>query len=234
MSAEARRATILESVLPLFARQGFANTTTRQLAEAAGISEALLYKHFESKESIYAEIQNVGCRKTDPALERIASLEASTSTLVHIIYFLMRSLAMGPPGDPVDWETRHRLILSSCLEDGAFPRYLFKNHFSCCFAKVRACLDAATAAGDLADVPVNKRNRLLFAHHLGCMIGIMHLPEKPAVDYSISREELFHEAVWFVLRGMGLNDKAIATYYNPKALAFFFGSAGPAARRNSA
>ena len=45
-----RRAAIVKAVLPLFARQGFSNTTTRQLAEAAGVSEALLYKHFPSKD----------------------------------------------------------------------------------------------------------------------------------------------------------------------------------------
>lgn len=78
------------------------------------------------------------------------------------------------------------------------------------------------AAGDLVKSPIPRQNRLLFAHHLACMIAIMHLPGKPVVDYLVSREELIHQAAWFILRGIGLTDKAIATYYNPLALSLFF------------
>jgi AcrR family transcriptional regulator len=223
MNGQDRRAAIVRAVLPVFAKQGFAETTTKQLAEVAGVSEALLYKHFPSKESLYAEIKNLGCQGGDPALEKIASLEPSTSTLVHIVYFLMRSLAVGRSGDLTGWDTRHRLVLNSCLEDGEFTRYLFKSHFGCCAGKLEACLDVAQTAGDLVASPVGKRNRLLFAHHLACMIAIMHLPEKPVIDYEALREELLDEAVWFALRGMGLAERAITVYYNPKALALFLG-----------
>ena len=222
MSGEERRAAIVRAVLPLFAKRGFAQTTTRELAEAAGVSEALLYKHFPSKESLYAEIKDFGCHGSDPALEKLASLEPSTSTLVHLIYFLMRCLSVGKPSDPIGWETKHRLVLHSCLEDGKFPRYLFNSHFACCFAKLEACVEAAEAAGYLVAAPVSRQNRLLFAHHLACMTAIMHLPEKPVVDYQVSREELLHQAVWFVLRGIGLTDEAIARYYDPKSHSVFF------------
>ena len=43
LSGEQRRTAIVKAALPLFARKGFANTTTRELAEAAGVSEALNY-----------------------------------------------------------------------------------------------------------------------------------------------------------------------------------------------
>ena len=223
MSAEERRSAIVKAVLPVFARRGFANTTTRELAEAAGVSEALLYKHFPSKDSLYAEIQNFGKQGGDPALEKLSSLEPSTSTLVHIIYYIMRSVALGKPNDPIGWETRHRLILNSCLEDGDFPRYVFSTHFNCCLEKIDACIEAAKNTGDVVVSPVKTQNRCLFAHHLAGMIAIMHLPKTPVVNYRVSREELLHQAVWFVLRGMGLNDRAIEVHFNPRALSLFFG-----------
>ena len=223
MSADERRAAIVKAVLPLFARQGFSNTTTRELAEAAGVSEALLYKHFPSKESLYAEIQNFGKQGGDPALEKLATLEPSTSTLVHIIYYIMRAVALGRPNDPIGWETRHRLILNSCLEDGDFPRYLFVTQFNCCSEKIQACLTAAQKAGDVVSSPVPTHNRCLFSHHLACMIAIMHLPKEPVVSYGASQQDVMHQAVWFVLRGIGLTDQAIVTYYNAEALSLFFG-----------
>jgi AcrR family transcriptional regulator len=223
MTADERRAAIVKAVLPVFARQGFANTTTRELAEAAGVSEALLYKHFPSKDSLYAEIQHFGKQGRDAALEKLSSLEPSTSTLVHIVYYIMRTVALGKPNDPIGWETRHRLILNSCLEDGDFPRYLFSTQFNCCLDKIDACIEAAKGTGDTVPSPVRTQNRCLFAHHLASMIAIMHLPETPVVNYGVSREELLHQAVWFVLRGVGLTDKALGAYFNPKALSLFFG-----------
>ena len=223
LSAEQRREAIVRAALPLFARKGFANTTTRELADAAGVSEALLYKHFPSKESLYAEIQNTGCKDKDHGLEKLASVEPSTSALVHIVYYLLRTIVMGKPGDTISWETKHRMILNSCLEDGEFTRLLYENRFSCCFNKVQACLTAAEAAGDIVKSPISRQNRVRFAHHLAAMIAVNHLPENPVIDYQVDREELLHQVVWFVLRGVGLTDKAIARHYNPTALSVFFG-----------
>ena len=56
LSAEARRAQILESALPVFARRGYAGTGTRELARAAGVSEPILYRHFEDKAGLFRAV----------------------------------------------------------------------------------------------------------------------------------------------------------------------------------
>ena len=124
MNAEERKQAIVEAALPLFARKGFAETTTKELAQAAGVSEPLLYKHFPSKEALYAEIQNFTCKGIDPVVQKLTDLEPSTSTLVHLVYYLLRALVLGRPAGAISWETRHRLMLKSFLEDGAFARVL--------------------------------------------------------------------------------------------------------------
>ena len=223
MTGDERRSAIVKSVLPLFAKRGFASATSREIAEAAGVSEALIYKHFPSKETLYAEIQNFGCQGAEMALERIAGLEPSSRTLVLIVYFMMRCLALGRQNDPIGWNVRHRLVLNSCLEDGSYPRYLFNQHFSGCLAKLEACMEAADAAGELLDYGATRRNRCLFAHHLACMIAVMHLPERPVIEYMTARDELMDQAVQFALRGMGLSDTAIQREYKPDEFVEFLG-----------
>jgi AcrR family transcriptional regulator len=51
---------ILKSALKLFARQGFDGTTTRDLAEAAGVAEGTLFRHFATKKAILIEVATQG------------------------------------------------------------------------------------------------------------------------------------------------------------------------------
>src|SRR2546428_10898890 len=47
-----RRARLVELAGELFAAKGYANTTVREIADAAGILSGSLYHHFDSKESV--------------------------------------------------------------------------------------------------------------------------------------------------------------------------------------
>ena len=50
---EETRTKIVSSAKTLFIRQGFKGTSTRQISEAAGISEMTLFRHFQSKDEIF-------------------------------------------------------------------------------------------------------------------------------------------------------------------------------------
>jgi len=56
LSGEERRQQIVEAAVDLFSRKGFRGTTTREIAEAAGISEAMIFKHFATKHDLYFAI----------------------------------------------------------------------------------------------------------------------------------------------------------------------------------
>jgi AcrR family transcriptional regulator len=56
ITAEDRRQQILEIAMELFGRQGYLATTTRQIAEAAGVNEAIIFRHFPTKDDLYWEV----------------------------------------------------------------------------------------------------------------------------------------------------------------------------------
>jgi TetR/AcrR family transcriptional regulator len=53
LSADERREQIIDSARLVFERSGFDGARTRDLAAAAGVNEALLYRHFASKEELF-------------------------------------------------------------------------------------------------------------------------------------------------------------------------------------
>lgn len=54
------RTRILEAALRLFASGGFDGTTTRDLAQAAGVAEGTLFRHFPNKKAILVEVATNG------------------------------------------------------------------------------------------------------------------------------------------------------------------------------
>lgn len=210
LDSDERRQAIVDAAVPLFARKGFAGTTTRELAEAAGISEALLFRHFPSKQLLYREIlQQVGCQG-DPVLEQLASLPASTATLVCMVRFMVRRCIAGSDADRADLDPRLRLVLHSCLEDGDYARELFEAVFARVVPFFNASLAAAVAAGDVAPPDeVRPANQFWFGHHVATMIAIAALPGRNCVPYAGDPEALMDEASRFILRGIGMSDATI-------------------------
>jgi AcrR family transcriptional regulator len=223
LPTDERRAAILNAVRDVFAERGFHGTTTRQLADAAAVSEALLFKHFPSKEALYAAMQE-SCWDdvADQEIRRLGELQPSTATLVVLVQFLA-SRIIG------DWAGRtgrghrptliSRLMMHSILEDGVFARGFIKRFEGGWLSKFEQCIEAAREAGDLVDSPVPGRLRGWFVHHLVVMILIQWTPGVPVASYGVSREELVPNVVWFALRGIGVKDEAILRYFDPRALA---------------
>ncbi len=61
MRGQERRAFIIAQAKKVFARSGYAQTSIGDLARASQVTEALLYKHFESKQQLYLTVlQEVG------------------------------------------------------------------------------------------------------------------------------------------------------------------------------
>ena len=56
LSARERRATILASAGEVFAGRGFHGSSIDDIARSAGISKALIYEHFASKQELYASL----------------------------------------------------------------------------------------------------------------------------------------------------------------------------------
>jgi AcrR family transcriptional regulator len=216
LSSRERRADIINAVRRVFAEKGFDGTTTRELAEAAGVSEALLFKHFPNKQALYLAMQTSCCAQRDPGLmERIQAMRPSAESLVRLIQFFVTHVVASRAADDQE-ELQTRMMLRSLTEDGEFARTFLKGNPSEANRKLKECLRAAIEAGDAVNGRVRSDLAAWMAQHLMAMLKILMLPEEPVVDFGVSRQKLAEQAAWFILRGMGLKDEVIQRYFNPK------------------
>ncbi len=58
MTSDERRRQIALTAASLFAKRGFNGVTTREIANACNVNEALIFRHFPHKEDLYTEIIN--------------------------------------------------------------------------------------------------------------------------------------------------------------------------------
>ena len=56
MAGGERRQQILRVAMRLFSQHGFRGTTTKEIAQAAGVSEAMVFRHFATKDELYHAI----------------------------------------------------------------------------------------------------------------------------------------------------------------------------------
>jgi len=210
LSSEARRETILAAAKACFAQHGFAGTTTKSVAAAAGISEGLLFKHFATKSALYAAILDEAA-EADSDLKRLQSREPSTATLVHLIREMVRHflhMVERPDGEKCQ---QMKLLLSSYLEDGEFARLVYHKIGEIIGPIFVASLAKAVQAGDAVASAGPPINLFWFAHQMIHMVALTRIPKAVPLDYGNS-EDLERQICEFTLRGLGLKEHAIATH----------------------
>ena len=118
---EERRRQIIAAAATLFSRKGFRGTTTREIAGAVGVSEAMLFKHFATKEELYAaiiEAKSHGRRVLDAAVQA-----AEREDDAEVLRTLAREMIERTQADP----TLMRLTFFSALEGHALSEIMFRS-----------------------------------------------------------------------------------------------------------
>ncbi|MGZ0783237.1 TetR/AcrR family transcriptional regulator [Pseudomonas saponiphila] len=126
---QATRQQILETAGQLFAEQGYANTTSKQICENSKANNASVNYHFENKDGLYRAV----LREAHDRLLRIETMitlsqsqERAEDKLRAIVTVLIEGLANQREGWALKVLTRELLspssVLPEVLEEQAFPK----------------------------------------------------------------------------------------------------------------
>lgn len=221
LDAAHRKEAILVAAASVFARLGRDGATTKDIARAAGVSEALLYKHFSGKEALYEALESHCVEAHAVGTHLFDEAKPSTETLVKGVAVLVQAVFAGI-GEQQSHEDTKRLVTASLLGDGRLARAFLDRHVNPWIGVFEKSLQSAQLAGDIEEGIHVGKAEIWFVHHLAHTLHLISLPKDEVVDYGMPRQTLIESTVRFLLRGLGLKNAAIDRDYNPKELNTIF------------
>ena len=198
MAADERRHQICQIAMRLFSERGFSGTTTKEIAGAAGISEATVFKHFSNKDELYAAIlDNKACDHgfIHPFAEIADKIKAKDDFGV---FYGMALNALEKHRKDSDFL---RLMLHSALEDHELARVFFENFITHIYDYLGDYIRLRQADGAFRDVEPRIVVRAfigMFIHH--SLNNILWDKEQKLLK--ISNEDAAHEFTEILLRGI--------------------------------
>jgi len=142
MKSQDRRAAIVDAAIHLFAEKGFRGATTRELASALGVTEPVLYQHFETKNDLYSAIIETKSKQGQQQGAELLSLQESGDDRA-FFRFLGNLLLERYEEDP-DFM---RLLLFSALERHELADRFFERQIQGFFTVVAGYIQRRIDAG---------------------------------------------------------------------------------------
>ena len=113
MSATDRQRQLLEAALSVFSQKGFKGTTTKEIAVAAGVTEAVIFQHFPSKEALYNAVLDLNTdawKVGSDCMEIVGCMEHGDDE------GLLRNIILRILGSYRSNTAFHRVVLFAALE----------------------------------------------------------------------------------------------------------------------
>lgn len=198
MAADERREQICKIAMHLFSVRGFSGTTTKEIASAAGVSEATVFKHFSNKDELYTAIlDNKACDHgfEDPFAEIADKIKEKDDFGV---FYGMALNALNKHKEDSDFL---RLMLHSALEDHELARVFFDGFITHVYHFLGDYIRERQADGAFREIEPRIVVRAfigMFIHH--SLNNILWDKEQKLLK--ISNEEAAREFTEILLRGI--------------------------------
>lgn len=146
-SAEDRRAQIIDTATELFARQGYEGTTTREIAEHARVNEAIIFRHFPSKEDLYWAVVEHQCsisKGREQLLSQLASGDDIRQVFVNVAEDFLRRRE--------EDDKLARLLFFTALENHSLSSRFFQMHIVSFYETLAGYIRERIGEGEFRDV----------------------------------------------------------------------------------
>lgn len=202
MPADLRREQILQTAVNLFSQRGFKGTTTKEIAKAAGVSEAIIFRHFATKDELYGAILH--SKSCQDGLHRFPweGNEVLQSAIRNRDdYAVFYNIALQAMNNHQNDEAFMRLLFYSALEEHQLADRFFGEFVSQVYGFIGEYISDRQKEGAMRDV----EPRIVVRAFLGMLIhhslnNILWDKERRLLD--ITNEEAARNFAQIILRGV--------------------------------
>ncbi len=198
LPARDRKKQLLEIAMKLFSEQGFDGTSTREIAEAAGVNEALIFRHFRTKEDFFWAVLSDRVERRGRN-RRIRELAKSEGDFREVLVAIAETLLDRTDDDAAVT----RLLFYSALRNRELSHRFFRTYGQEKFETLADHIRVGIAAGRLRAV-----NPAIAARSFLGMIVYHYLVEEVfgvAHAQALSTRELAEELVSIFIEGISAN-----------------------------
>ncbi len=165
MAGDERRQQILRVAMRVFSEKGFSGTTTKEIANAAGISEAMVFRHFANKDELYSAIlDHKACsRRFQNPFDELAEKVAAKDDFG--VFYTMALNALEHHTEDCDFL---RLMLHSALEEHDLARMFFESFITDVYKFLGGYIRQRQADGAFREIEPHVVVRAfvgMFVHH---------------------------------------------------------------------
>jgi len=159
-----KKQNLIDAAIRLFADQGFEGTSTMQLSRAAGVTEPLIYYHFEGKNDLFSYVLKMIYNQYFQRLDEVdLSSGREIEKIERLIRFHLDMVQESPReiyliinGCPAKFRDPGNMCIKSLEKQREGLKEIF-----------RGCLKKGIAAGEFRDVPVEWTVELILALIVG-------------------------------------------------------------------
>lgn len=201
MSGDARRSQILQVAIRLFSQNGFSGTTTKEIARMSCVSEAMVFRHFATKNELYHAILDYkaceGGNKNPPWENPVIKRAIEEKDDFAVFY----NLALGALKNHKEDTDFMRLLFYAALDEHELSQMFFDQFVSRIYEFIGSYVSQRQADGAMREAAP----RLIVRAFLGMLIhhslnNILWDKKRRLLD--ITDEEAAHEFVTILLDGV--------------------------------
>ncbi|HEX8637784.1 MAG TPA: TetR/AcrR family transcriptional regulator [Pyrinomonadaceae bacterium] len=198
MAGDERRLQILHVAMRLFSEKGFSGTTTKEIAQRAGVSEAMVFRHFANKDELYSAIlDHKACKRNyQSPFDEVADKMAANDDFG--VFYTMASNALAHHEEDCDFL---RLMMHSALENHDLARIFFESFITEVYIRLGDYIRRRQADGEFREIEPKVAVRAfigMFVHH--SLNNILWDKEQKLLK--ISNEEAAREFATILLQGI--------------------------------
>ena len=201
MSGDERRSQILQLAINLFSQRGFNGTTTKEIAKAAGVSEAMVFRHFATKNELYDAILDYKAHEGGQTLPWEGDLIISQAIENNDDYAFFYNIALNAMNKHQTKPDFMRLLFHSALEEHELADRFMDEFIAKIYEFMSTYITKRQQDGAIREV----EPKIIVRAFMGMMIHHSLnniLWDKKRVLLNISNEEAAKNFAEFILHGV--------------------------------